>query len=204
LGAAEFDQLAALNVLIIWSPQSNLALYGATTDIATARQHGVQLSLGVDWNPTGSDNILDELRVAAQVNHEKFGDAIPSNEWLSMITSRPARALALDEQLGALAPNHKADITIVSKLADDVNASLLKSHLKDVELVMVGGRPLYGDWIALVTLRPAECEAIDVAGAHRRVCVKDVRPGVPKSNETLTEIQARLKARYAGLAPLSP
>jgi cytosine/adenosine deaminase-related metal-dependent hydrolase len=204
LGATEFEQLASLQIPIIWSPQSNLTLYGKTTDIATARQHNVKVSLGVDWNPTGSDNIFDELRVADQQNRTNFGSAIHSDEWLDMITAYPAKALALDEKIGALAPNHKADITVISKRDSNVNDNLLKSRLEDVELVMVSGRPLYGDSIAMITLRPAECEALDVHDVHKRVCVKDPRPGVAKSDESLADIRSTLKARYPGLAPLVP
>ena len=204
LGAAEFDQLAALQIPIIWSPQSNLALYGKTTDIATARQHGIKLSLGVDWNPTGSNNIFDELRVADQLNRNTFSDAIHSDEWLNMITAYPAEALALDDKIGALAPDHKADLTVVAKQDSDVNASLLKTHLEDVQFVMLGGRPLYGDSVAIATLRPGACEALGVHGVQKRVCVKDPRPGVAKSDQTLADIRSALRAHYAGLAPLVP
>ena len=88
-------------------------------------------------------------------------------------------------------------------IADDVNDSLLKTHLKDVELVMVGGRALYGDSTAIATLRPADCEEISVSNVHQRVCVKDSRTGVVKSGQSLAEIQSILKARYADLAPLT-
>lgn len=204
LGAAEFDQLASLQIPIIWSPQSNLALYGKTTDIATARQHNVRVSLGVDWNPTGSDNIFDELRVADQQNRTNFGGAIRSDEWLDMITAYPAGALALGTDIGALAPNHKADITVLSRHDSNVNDNLLKAHLEDVELVMLAGRALYGESIALSTLRPAECEAFDVHGVNKRVCVRDPRPDVAKSDQSLADIRSALKARYPGLAPLVP
>ena len=204
LGAAEFDQLASLQIPIIWSPQSNLALYGKTTDIATARQHNVNVSLGVDWNPTGSDNIFDELRVADEQNRTNFGSVIHSDEWLDMITAYPANALALGNEIGALAANHKADITVLAKRDSNVNDSLLKAHLEDVELVMLAGRPLYGEAIAMSTLRPAECEAFDVHGVHKRVCVRDPRPGVVKSDQSLAAIRSALKARYPKLAPLVP
>jgi len=204
LGGPEFDQLASRQIPIIWSPQSNLTLYGKTTDIATARQHNVKVSLGVDWNPTGSDNIFDELRVADQQNRTNFATAIHPDEWLDMITAYPASALALGNEIGALASNHKADITVLSRHDGNVNDSLLKSHLEDVELVMLAGRPLYGESIAMSTLRPAECEALDVHGTQKRVCVKDPRPGVAKSDQSLAKIRSVLKARYPELAPLVP
>ena len=34
---------------LVWSPFSNLWLYGATTDIASARQQGVSVCVGSDW-----------------------------------------------------------------------------------------------------------------------------------------------------------
>jgi 5-methylthioadenosine/S-adenosylhomocysteine deaminase len=38
--------------------------------------------VGVDWNPSGSDHIFDELRMAAEVNEEEFDGAIPDADWL--------------------------------------------------------------------------------------------------------------------------
>ena len=39
---------------MVWSPFSNLLLYGRTADIARAKQEGVLMALGSDWSPTGS------------------------------------------------------------------------------------------------------------------------------------------------------
>jgi cytosine/adenosine deaminase-related metal-dependent hydrolase len=68
--------MGAIGAKLIWSPQSNLALYAKTTNIPLARQHGVEVSVGVDWNASGSDTIFDELRVAQQVNEEQWTGAI--------------------------------------------------------------------------------------------------------------------------------
>ncbi len=67
----EFQQMAAAGAKLIWSPRSNLVLYGETTNIPLALQNGIEVSLGVDWNPTGSDHIFAELRTAAEVNEEE-------------------------------------------------------------------------------------------------------------------------------------
>jgi hypothetical protein len=89
--------------VLIWSPQSNLVLYQTTTDIPLAKRHGVNISIGVDWNPTG-DTLFDELRVANGVNTTTFIGAIDVSEWLSMITTNPAKALALETKIGKLVP----------------------------------------------------------------------------------------------------
>jgi len=58
--------MAQVGAKLIWSLQNNLVLYGKATNIKLALQHGILVLLGVDWNPSGSDNIFDELRIAAQ------------------------------------------------------------------------------------------------------------------------------------------
>lgn len=203
-GEPEFKAMGKAGAKLIWSPQSNLVLYGETTDIGLARKHGVPISLGVDWNATGSDSIFDELRVASSVNREKHGSLIPDSEWLGMITVNPARALALDMHIGRLAPGMKADITIVRSRNRDPSRSLLENRLEDVQMVWVGGDLLYADEDALEKLKPGQCEALTVHGSAKRICVKDTIAPVPKSNQTLLEITRALKARYRGLAPLAP
>ena len=134
----------------------------------------MKVAIGVDWNPTGSDSIFAELRVADTVNHEELDDAIPTNQWFAMITT-PA--------------------------ADE---SLLKNQVQDVQLVIVGGKPLYGSRAAMTKLRPTGCEALTVHGSPKRICVADPTARVTKSSETLAQLRQILLSRYPALAPLAP
>ena len=52
----------------MWSPFSNLWLYRGTTDVLAARAAGVRICLGADWSPSGSKNLLGELKVADMWN----------------------------------------------------------------------------------------------------------------------------------------
>ncbi len=202
--APDFQEMAAAGAKLIWSPRSNLVLYGQTTKVNVARQQGVEVSLGVDWNPTGSDTLFDELRVAAQVNDEQFGGAIPVADWVQMVTTHPAKALALEDHIGRLAVGLKADLTVVAAKAPDPRASLLQSHLQDVLMVWVGGNPLYGAQAVLGQVKPGQCEALLVYGSAKRLCVRNPRAGVAKSGQSLAEIQHALQSKYPGLAPLTP
>jgi 5-methylthioadenosine/S-adenosylhomocysteine deaminase len=56
------------NGTIIWSPFSNLWLYRATTAVVAARDKGMRVCLGSDWSPSGSKNLLGELKVADMWN----------------------------------------------------------------------------------------------------------------------------------------
>lgn len=47
---------------LVWSPQSNLRLYGETTPAAEALDRGVQIGLGADWLPSGSQSLLAEQK----------------------------------------------------------------------------------------------------------------------------------------------
>jgi len=203
-GDAEFAEMSKVGAKLVWSPQSNLALYGTTTDIALAVKHGVPVSLGVDWNPTGSDDIFGELRTAAEQNADRFGSVIRDQDWLSMITTNPARALALDTSIGQLAPTFKADITVLRAQGNDPHLTLLSSHLPDVEMVWVGGELLYGRATILQTLKPDQCERITVRGSAQRICVVDTKDPVVKSNQTLAVIREKLQMAYPQLAPLVP
>jgi 5-methylthioadenosine/S-adenosylhomocysteine deaminase len=206
-GAAEFEAMGAAGAKLIWSPQSNLALYRQTTRVDLALAAGVPVSIGVDWNLTGSDSLFDELRVAAQVNEERFQHAIPDSDWAKMVTENPAKALALDAYIGDLAPGKKADITVVRQTDADPNRSLLKNRIQDVQMVWVGGQLLYGNAALVESVRPGTCEALLVRGAEKRICVKyDAQPSRPQDRyqESLAEITQKLRDAYPGLAPLAP
>jgi 5-methylthioadenosine/S-adenosylhomocysteine deaminase len=203
-GDDEFRQMGNAGAKLIWSPRSNLVLYDETTDIRLAYRHNVTVSLGVDWNPTGSNNLFDELRVAAKLNEEEFDRVIPQDDWIKLITVNPARALALDGHIGRLAVGKKADITVVRRHHADPNRSLLLSRLQDVEMVWLGGDLLYADRPVVERLKPGKCEAMIVGGSRKRVCVVDRRDPVPGSTQTLAVIRDRLRQKYPGLAPLTP
>jgi 5-methylthioadenosine/S-adenosylhomocysteine deaminase len=203
-GAAEFAEMATVGAKLIWSPQSNLVLYGKTTDIKAARQAGVKISLGVDWNPSGSDSIFDELRVADSANREEFDEAIPEGDWLKMVTVNPAEALAVGDRIGRLAVGFKADLLVLQRRDDDPNRSLLKNEVQDVQWVMIGGEPLYGNEAGIQKVRPDQCEALTVHGSKKRVCIRESPATVEKSNQSLADIRQMLLTRYSGLAPLAP
>src|SRR6185369_7406125 len=53
-----------LGAKLVWSPLSNLLLYGETTNVYDAIAEGVLVSLGTDWTPSGSRTLLHELKIA--------------------------------------------------------------------------------------------------------------------------------------------
>jgi cytosine/adenosine deaminase-related metal-dependent hydrolase len=60
----DFRVFGQRNASMVWSPMSNLLLYGATSRVKSAREHGVRIGIGSDWAVSGSKNLLGELKVA--------------------------------------------------------------------------------------------------------------------------------------------
>ena len=52
-------------ISLIWSPRSNVALYGDTAPVTLYDRMGVNIGLGTDWLISGSMNMLRELACAA-------------------------------------------------------------------------------------------------------------------------------------------
>lgn len=199
----EFKRIAQAGAKVIWSPESNIALYGRSMNVREAIQAGVPVSLGVDWTPSGSSNILQELKVAQRVNHQEMGDIVRKDEWLSMITSRPASALSLEGYIGTLASGKKADFVLLKKRARNPNQSLLRSGLGDVEMVWIGGRLLYGDAAAVEQIRGNGCESIEAGGVAKRLCVADPANTADGASQTFSEIEAKIRSFYPQLAPVN-
>ncbi|MCK4898328.1 MAG: hypothetical protein KAS38_06110, partial [Anaerolineales bacterium] len=92
-GSAEWSAMAAANASLIWSPASNLSLYGTTADIPGALAAGVNVALAPDWTESGTPNILDEMKVADQVNWSSWGGIITPLQLAEFVTRNAAYAL---------------------------------------------------------------------------------------------------------------
>jgi len=99
---------------VVWSPFSNLWLYGSTTNIKAARQQGVAVCIGSDWGPSGTKNIQGEIKVAKLVS-QKQNLGLSDRDLVAMITSNPGDALARcwKKQVGRLTKGAFADVTVI-------------------------------------------------------------------------------------------
>ncbi|WP_177171098.1 hypothetical protein [Nitrosospira multiformis] len=78
---------------IVRSPFSNLWLYGTTTDVPSALAREISLCIGSDWGPSGTRNVLGELKVASLVSEAK-GWGLSPFDLVKMITANPGDVLA--------------------------------------------------------------------------------------------------------------
>ena len=170
LGKTELRAWGRVGGAIVWSPLSNIWLYGDTTDVVTAADAGLRVCLGSDWGPSGMKNVLGELKVAALWNDERLDGALSDQQLAEMVTANPGDTLALawGRQVGRLVPGALADLMVTSRRHDDVHTSLVQANERHVRLVIVGGRPVVGITSLLKAAGATDIEPLSVGGTPPR------------------------------------
>lgn len=136
---------------VVWSPFSNLLLYGETLDVVAARRAGLNVTLGPDWSPTGSKNMLDELKIVRRYLDKKKvpRTAISDEDIVDMATINAAKALGLDGSLGKVQRGYAANLLLIDRaaLGDQKNpfTALVNAEQQNIALVVVNGEPMFGD-----------------------------------------------------------
>ena len=159
---------------LVWSPRSNVDLYGNTAGVTMFATVGVNIALGTDWTASGSMNLLRELRCAEQLNKTNFAGFFSDRDLLDMVTSNTARMFHVDDVLGSLRAGLIGDISIFDATTHPDERAVLDAEPQDVVLVLRGGNSLYGD-SAVVGALPngvTGCEDLDVCGVTKRVCAE--------------------------------
>jgi cytosine/adenosine deaminase-related metal-dependent hydrolase len=143
LNAEDLAILKANGGSIVWSPLSNLLLYGDTALIKEAKDQGILIGLGSDWSPSGSKNLLGELKVA-KVFSDKNRKIFSDEELVQMATINAARILKWDHLLGSIEPGKRADLIVMHGSRGSGYRRLLRSSEADLSLVVINGVPRYG------------------------------------------------------------
>ena len=151
----EAPRIAAARASVVWCPESNRRLYGATAPVAALGAAGVRVGLGSDSPVSGVRDALSNL--AAARAEGIFGDL----ELLDLATRRTAEVARLP--VGGFARGAPADLLAVSSLE-----RLLAGEREAVALVLVAGRPAYGEPALMQALSAGSVE-VGVAGARRRI-----------------------------------
>jgi cytosine/adenosine deaminase-related metal-dependent hydrolase len=178
---------------VVWSPFSNLWLYGMTTDVAAARAQDVSVCLGSDWGPSGTKNVQGEMKVAKLVSDD-VGLGLTDRELVAMVTTNPGDALSRcwRKIVGRLQPDAFADITVFRSRSGNVWKDVAASTEDDVMLVVCGGVPRYGDAALMSAAALTESSPLTVRGRKRAFAIPD--PSDPTKAWSLKDITGRLDA----------
>jgi hypothetical protein len=155
LQKAQFGEMATNGVGLIWSPHSNIALYGKTVDIGSAKAAGVTIAIAPDWSPSGSNGMVEELQYASQWNSQQAQRIFDPPDLFQMATANAAKLAGANDKIGSLATGMAADIVVFPPKGDSPWTAILDSDPGTIRLVVVGGKPMLGDSDLMRKLLPS-------------------------------------------------
>jgi hypothetical protein len=201
LEGTDFETMSSRGGRIVWSPLSNLLLYGGTTDVRRARDAGVRIGLGSDWSPTGSKNLLGELKAAHLVSEHELGGALSPRDLVAMATRDAAAVVNWDGQVGSIEPGKRADLMVVDSRSGDPYMTLIEARETDVVLVVIDGVRRYGTYRLMRSIKGLE--RWEVGGSWRRLNLQQESADPVVGELTLREAVDRLVQGLSDLPELA-
>ena len=202
----ELGQVKDAGAKLVWSPQSNLRLYGQTTPVADALELGIPVGLGADWLPSGSTSLLAELKVAARALAHQSHRPAP-RRLVEMVTSTAADIAGLAGQLGSLETGRPADVVVLERRREDPYESVVAADPSWVQLVMIDGDLAYGraDWLSEL-VDPADRGRLEPVLAWGTPMLLDTSfralPASPQLPPTMAQLRAALITHYPQVGPI--
>ena len=177
--------MAAHGMGLVWSPRSNVFLYGARhrslEDRRTSRRpsrRGSPSRSAPDWSIGGSRRTCSTSCASPTRSTTRSGATSSRRKTLvQMATKNAAKVFGLVHHARRAGgrPTRPTCVVIGGDRTQPYDA-LLAATPKDVRLVVVGGKVLYGDTALrpLAQTSPA-CDSLDICGVSKFACVSPVR-----------------------------
>src|SRR3954465_3862049 len=147
--------LAERDVKVMHCPSSNLKLGSGLAPVAEMRARGISVSLGADGAACNNRlDMFEEMRLAATLQAvRRAPGALTARDAVWMATREGARALGLDDEVGAIQPGKRADLILVNRARPHVapdpdpwSTLVYAARGPDVRLTMVDGEVLVRDF----------------------------------------------------------
>ena len=180
LSPEDFRVMAAHGGSMVWSPMSNYLLYGRTAVMKAAKEAGLLIGIGSDWSPSGSKNLLGELKVAWLACQRADQPIFTAKEIVAMATINAAHILKWQNQLGSVEPGKRGDLMVLEGQTDDEYMRVIQASEPHIVLMVIDGVPRVGDERLMreLGLRADDVEEIKVGGVRRWLYLtqQDVHP----------------------------
>ncbi|KAI1193091.1 metal dependent amidohydrolase [Nemania serpens] len=203
LTARDFDVIAARDAKVVWSPRSNMHLYGKTLNASALLAAGITVALGTDWLPSGSATMAREAACAASVAREGYGVELAPKVLWEMATRNAAVVAGFEDRLGSLEAGKLADIVVFGEASPDGSnavdpfAQAIFAPQDKIELVLRGGKILLAS-SALGDLASGTCEPVAFGKSDKVACVAD------ELGSSFEEFAASLRGVYPAVLPDIP
>ncbi len=187
LTARDIALVAQTGTSLVWSPRSNVSLYGDTAAIPLYFRLGVNIALGTDWTISGSMNILRELQCADSLNRTYFNSVLNDEQTWRLVAAGGADATSTAASIGRIAVGKLGDVAIFKRKPGSFFRSVIDAQPQDVVMTMRGGKVLYGDQSLVSAFdTTGMCDVIDVCGTPKRACIRAEYPALTGTNAANT------------------
>jgi hypothetical protein len=167
--------------------------------VPAARKHGITVCLGTDWGPSGTKNLLGELKVARIWADQEQWD-LDDFDLVEMVTASPGDMLSQcwGKKVGRLVAHSLGDICVVRRTHDDPWENLVKAHEEQIRLVLIDGQPRYGTKELMTACGASRTTSVKVGKQRRRIMLIDPKdadkPPADQASWTWNKALDRLEA----------
>jgi cytosine/adenosine deaminase-related metal-dependent hydrolase len=141
----DIRKAARAGASISWCAGSNMLMFNVTAKIRKMLKAGLNVTIGTDSSASGPVNLLAEIRYDRDLYRNLYGEELPPKKIFEMITLNAAKAFWIQDSTGTLEAGKLADLLVLRGCRDDPYENLVSASMKDIELLVLAGRPLYGE-----------------------------------------------------------
>jgi len=141
----DIKKVAKAGASVSWCGFSNMFMFNVTAKVRKMIKAGVNLTIGTDSSATGSANLLAEMKYDRELYQKLYGEDLPAKKIFEMVTVNAAKAFWMQDRIGSLDEGMLGDVLVLNAKEDDPYENLVNAGMKDIELLMLAGKPIYGE-----------------------------------------------------------
>ena len=142
---ADIKKAAKAGVSISLCSSSNMLMFNVTAKIRKMLKAGLNLTIGTDSSASGPANLLEEIHNLRQLYQKMYGEDLSPKKIFEMVTINAAKAFWMQDRIGSLEEGKLGDVMVMKARKDDPYENLAGASMTDIELLVLAGKPIYGE-----------------------------------------------------------
>jgi cytosine/adenosine deaminase-related metal-dependent hydrolase len=145
LSDEDIKKAAKAGVSVSWCGFSNMFMFNTTAKVRKMIKAGINVTIVTDSSATGSANLLAEIKYDRELYQKLYGEDLPAQKIFEMVTINSAKAFRMNDKTGSLEEGKLGDILVLKAKNNDPYENLVSAGMKDIELLVLAGSPIYGE-----------------------------------------------------------
>jgi cytosine/adenosine deaminase-related metal-dependent hydrolase len=141
----DIKKVAKAGASVSWCGFSNMFMFNVTAKVRKMIKAGINVTIGTDSSASGSANLLAEIKYDRELYQKLYGEDLPAQKIFEMVTINAAKAFRMDNKTGSLEEGKLGDILVLKAKNDDPYENFVNAGMKDIELLVLAGTPIYGE-----------------------------------------------------------